>query len=298
MRKNNEINNLKKISHKSIQKDDLCKKYFYKLNLSPKKNNIFQLMENGLSNQDDLEQVDNVCTKLQKQKNELEKKQIECMKSMILHHKQIPERWIMQENYKDLLQNAMQDPIVLSYAIVSKDIFKKRSTSVSIEELEIEKNLQTSPTEPRFISYINPYKKINENSPKKLKLMRDYCFNIKNKQNRIKKNAKNLKLNYDNINNENNFKEEQNNLYRINEDSKENILPSIYPNLKDKNNNNKKEDINETLMMTSLYYNENNINNENKDKINNENNNTNQDIEENNGKNIYNRNTIELPLIN
>ena len=104
------------------------------------------------------------------------------MKSMILHHKQIPERWIMQENYKDLLQNAMQDPIVLSYAIVSKDIFKKRSTSVSIEELEIEKNLQTSPTEPRFISYINPYKKINENSPKKLKLMRDYCFNIKNKQ--------------------------------------------------------------------------------------------------------------------
>ena len=75
MRKSNEINNLKKISHKSIQKDDLCKKYFYKLNLSPKKNNIFQLMENGLSNQDDLEQVDNVCTKLQKQKNELEKKQ-------------------------------------------------------------------------------------------------------------------------------------------------------------------------------------------------------------------------------
>ena len=49
-------------------------------------------MENGLSNQDDLEQVDNVCTKLQKQKNELEKKQIECMKSMILHHKQIDKK--------------------------------------------------------------------------------------------------------------------------------------------------------------------------------------------------------------
>ena len=90
----NRINYFKKKSQKSDKKVDLCKKYFYKLNLSPKKCNIFQLMENGLSNQDELDQVDSICTKVINHKYLLEKKKRECLKSMILHHKQIPEKWI------------------------------------------------------------------------------------------------------------------------------------------------------------------------------------------------------------
>jgi hypothetical protein len=247
-------NYFKKLSQKNLNKEeDLQKKYFYKLNLSAKKCNIFQLMENGLSNQDELEQVDNACSKHLTFQNELEKKQIECMKSMILHHKKIPERWIIQENYKDLLNKVMEDPIVLSYAIASKDIFKKRSTSIPIEELVPEKNLFTSPTEPRFISFINPYKKNYANSlaNQKHKLMRDYCYNIKNKR-KIQPNPKVLK-NSKTINDEKNY-------YCNTEASQGNNLPFIFTNRKIA-----KEDKNENMMMTSLYFDENKINKDNKD---------------------------------
>ena len=247
-------NYFKKLSQKNLNKEeDLQKKYFYKLNLSEKKCNIFQLMENGLSNQDELEQVDNACSKHLTFQNELEKKQIECMKSMILHHKKIPERWIIQENYKDLLNKVMEDPIVLSYAIASKDIFKKRSTSIPIEELVPEKNLFTSPTEPRFISFINPYKKNYANSlgKQKHKLMRDYCYNIKNKR-KIQPNPKVLK-NSKTINDEKNY-------YCNTEASQGNNLPFIFTNRKIA-----KEDKNENMMMTSLYFDENKINKDSND---------------------------------
>ena len=276
-------NYFKRISQKSLNKEEnLQKKYFYKLNLSEKKCNIFQLMENGLSNQDELEQVDNVCSKHLNFKNELEKKQIECMKSMILHHKMIPERWIIQENYKDLLNKAMEDPIVLSYAIASKDIFKKRSTAVPIEELVTEKNLFTSQTEPRFISFINPYKKKYANSlgKQKHKLMRDYCYNIKNRR-KIQQRPKVLK-NSKTINDERKY-------YCNTERAQGNELPFIVTNKKIA-----KDDKNENMMMTSLYFDENKINKDDRDiKDNKEisNKSENRNEEESKKKNI------ELPLI-
>ena len=267
---NNKINYFKKIYYKKGKKEDLSHKYFYKLNLSPKKVNIFQLMENGLANQDEFEQVDNVCTKAINHKNELEKKQIECLKSMILHHKQIPEKWIIQSNYKDMLNKAMSDPIVLSYAIESKEIFKKRSTSVSLDISEIEKNLRTSTTVPKFISYINPYSRNYENSIKKHKLMREYCYNVKNKKNRIQQNIKNLRNINFTENSDNEIKKEDKKNYLNTDGNKDNILPYIYPNLKDFKKKNKKKnkehDKEETFMMTSLYYDENKLSNENKEK--------------------------------
>ena len=138
----NKINYFKNINNKSEKKVDLCKKYFYKLNLSPKKCNILKLMEDGLANQDELEQVDNARSKSINRKNKLVNKQMECLKSMILHHKQIPEKWIVQNNNKNLLNKVMEDPVVLSYAMQSKDMFKQRSTTVSIDTTELEKNLQ------------------------------------------------------------------------------------------------------------------------------------------------------------
>ena len=291
----NKIKNFKKINHKSGKKKDLCKKYFYKLNLSPKKGNIFQLMENGLANQDELDQVNNACTNALNSKNLLEKKQIECLKSMILHHKQIPERWIIQNNYKDLLNKVMSDPIVLAYAIVSKDIFKKRSTSISIDSIEVEKNMKSNISAPKFISYINPYSRNYTDSIEKHKLMREYCYNIKNKKYRVEQNAKNIKaLNItENGNDKNNDNKKK--FYLNTEATKEYMLPCIYPNKK--NNTKKKVEKDETLMMTSLYYDESKLKkdiNSNKDNINNENNKINNEI---NIEKDNKKEKIELPMI-
>ena len=314
----NKINYFKKLNQKTGKKVDLCQKYFYKLNLSPKKCNIFQLMENGLSNQDELEQVDNACIKFINNKNLLEKKQIECLKSKILHHKQIPEKWIIQRNYKDLLNKVMSDPIVLNYAIESKDIFKKRSTSVSIDDLEVEKIMKENISSPKFISYINPYSKNYADSIEKHRLMREYCYGIKNKKNRVRQNIQNLKN--INLTENNKIKENKKNYYLNTEATKEYILPCIYPNKKEKkaksknkeNKENKKkekekDEKDETLMMTSLYFDENKLNKENKDikdikdnlnnkdNLNKEDNNKIND-ELNSEKNIK-RNSVELPMI-
>lgn len=249
-------NYFKKINHINLKEDDLQKRYFYKINNSGKKPNIFQLMENGLSSQSELEQVDNACSRYQNFQKELEKKQIDCMKSMILHHKMIPEKWIIQENYKDLLNKVMEDPIILSYAIESKDFYKKRSTSIPIEEFVDENSLISQPISgPKFISYINPYKKRDTNSLGKQRnmIMREYCYNI-NKQMRQKpKNLKSLKSSKT-LNDDQNY-------YLKTEESKESYLPSIFTKKKVVNDNK-----NEKMMVTSLQYDENLLNKKNKDK--------------------------------
>jgi hypothetical protein len=246
----------KKINQLQLKEDDLQKRYFYKINNSGKKPNIFQLMENGSSSQSELEQVDNVCSRYQNFQKELEKKQIDCMKSMILHHKQIPEKWIIQENYKDLLNKVMEDPIVLSYAIESKDFYKKNSTSIPIEEFVDENSfISQPPSGPKFISYINPYKKNDTNSlgKQRNKIMREYCYNINKQMNKRPKNLKSLK-NSKTLNDDKNY-------YIRTEESKENFLPSIFT--KKKITKDKK---NEKLMVTSLHYDENNLNKKAKDK--------------------------------
>ena len=304
----NKANNFKKMANKAPKKVDLLKKYFYKLNLSPKKVNIFQLMENGLANQDELEAVDNICSTSLNCKNELEKKKIECLKSMILHHKQIPEKWIIQSNYKNLLDKVMSDPIILSYAIFSKDMFKKRSTSVSIDPSVI-KNVSEESTlgRPKFISYINLYSKNYSDSVEKHKLMREYCYNIKNNKNRVIKN-KNL---YKGINlTENSYtinKNNDNKNYYLNTESKrENKLPNIFPNLKlkkikkiKKHNKDEKDVKEDTFMMTSLYYDENNLTKDKKFKVNSQNNekkNINDEINDEKNNKIPKK-EVELPKI-
>ena len=288
MSKINEFNS-KKIKYKSEKKIDLCKKYFYKLNLSPKRCNIFELMKNGLANQDELDTVNNACTSHLNYKNLLEKKQIETLKSMILHHKQIPERWIIQSNYKDLLNKVMSDPIVLSYAILSKDIFKKRSTSISIDSIEVEKNMKSNISAPKFISYINPHSRNYHDSIEKHKLMREYCYNIKNKKNKVQQNEKNTKtLNSENENEDDKKNDNKRNYYLSTEATKEYLLPCIYPN-----KNKKKDDKDETLMMTSLHYDENKLNKQSKEK-NKENNKINDELT---SDNINKLDKVELPMI-
>ena len=279
-------------NHKIENKKDefLCKRYFYKFNMNKQNKNIFHDMESG-QNLDVLEQVYNENLIFLKGKNELLKKQTECLKSMILHHKNIPERWIIQNNYKSLLNKAMQDPIVLSYAIFSKDIHKKRSTTISIDVDDIKKQYSLSPKEQKFITYINPYSRNSNESTKKHKIRKEYGYNIKNRKDK----GQNIYI----IQTEGDDRKKlKKNLYSNTEQNKE--LPNIFVNknlIKNKEDDKKTEDKNELTMMTSLYYDENKLygnkknNREGIDK-NKENNNTDDNVEK-----IFKKQKTELPMI-
>ena len=81
----------------------------------------------------------------------------------------------MKPNYKNLLISAMQDDIVLNYAIVCKDIHKKRAGyDDEDDDTKYENYMKSLPKEKRFISYINPFTRNYVDSNKKKNLMREY----------------------------------------------------------------------------------------------------------------------------
>ena len=165
---------IKPIKLKSNQitpkKINLCKKYFY---METPKNKIS--LRKFSNEKSVLEQVDSTITKLTKKRTDLDNTKIECIKSMILSNKKIPEKWIMKPNYKNLLISAMQDDIVLNYAIVCKDIHKKRAGyDDEDDDTKYENYMKSLPKEKRFISYINPFTRNYVDSNKKKNLMREY----------------------------------------------------------------------------------------------------------------------------
>ena len=267
------------------KQEELCKRYFYKMNLAQRNKNIFHDMENG-QNLDELEQVYNENMIFQKGRNKLRKKQLECLKSMVLHHKNIPERWIIQHNYKNLVDKIMQDPIVLSYAVFSKDYYRKRSTAFSIDVDDIKNHLSLSPKEPKFISYINPYSRNFDESSKKHLKRKEYGYNIKKR--------KNKEQNIYTLQTENNEVKNLKRNLNLNLDiDKEKGLPNIFGNMKktkSKDEDKKTEDRNDLTMMTSLYYDENKLNEkkENSDKSKND---------DEKQEKTFKKQKMELPMI-
>ena len=167
---NREIKPIKLKPKQIISKNiNLCKKYFYMERPNKIKLRNFDREKNVL------EQVDNVITKLTKKRTDLDNTRIECIKSMILSNKKIPEKWIMKSNYKDLLNKAMNDDIVLNYAIVCKDLHKKRAGYDDMNDDDRYENyIKSLPKEKRFISYINPFTRNYTDSNKKKDLMKEY----------------------------------------------------------------------------------------------------------------------------
>ena len=165
-----EIKPIKLFSNqKTPKKINLCKKYFY---METQKKHSFNKYNDEKSV---LEQIDNTITKLEQKRNDLDNAKIECIKSMILSNKRIPEKWIMKSNYKNLLINAMKDDIVLNYAIICKDIHKKRAGYDSYDDdTRYENYIKSLPKEKKFISYINPYTRNYIDSNKKKNLMKEY----------------------------------------------------------------------------------------------------------------------------
>jgi hypothetical protein len=273
-----DIKSPKKIAKKNLstpKKVNLCKKYFYinnnkNMNLQHFNNGrILQLIENTNKNGsgDPLEQVDHLLTQLDQTREELNNKKVDCIKSMILNHKKVPEKWIMKSNYKELLNQAMEDDIVLNYAIVCKDMHKKSAGIDQTDEsryLNYKKNL---PAEKIFISYINPYSRNYIDSSKRKKLINDYSISLRKNNHNCKRN----KYSYNSHNNSINNYDKKNILYqKINKKNNSfgefsieyNKLPLIKnkDKIDNEQNKSKKRDINDMtetkddLMVTSLYY--------------------------------------------
>ena len=218
------------------KKINLCKKYFYMQN--PKNQINFSKFSNE---KNVLEQVDVAITKLTEKRSDLDNTKIECIKSMILSNKKIPEKWIMKSNYEDLLSNAMKDEIVLNYAIVCKDIHKKRAGYYDEDDdTRYENYMKSLPKEKRFISYINPYSRNYVDSDKKKKLMKEYDKKY------FKKFYK-----FPNININNKYKREDS---AKNDNKKENIKNNKFIGINKTYNFTEGIDTKNDLMLTSLHY--------------------------------------------
>ena len=119
----------------NLTKINLEKKYTY-LPLvrtkDKKKGNPFDMLR-SLDNRSLLEQIGIADYKIDKKVNELREVKIEAMKNLIISGRKIPEKWIMKEDYKQILNEAMSDPSVLMMSILFKDIYKKTSTNVGYD---------------------------------------------------------------------------------------------------------------------------------------------------------------------
>lgn len=110
-------------------KIDLEKKYLYLPMISKfdnKAKNIFEMIKR-VDKKSLLEEVDAHDSVIASKKKELRQIKVKIMKDLILNNKQIPEKWIFKRDYEDILDEAMSDPIVLQYAIINSDIYKKRA---------------------------------------------------------------------------------------------------------------------------------------------------------------------------
>ena len=226
---------------------NLCKKYFY---MDQPKDKINLIKFNNEKNA--LEQVDNIITKLTRKRTDLDITKIDCIKSMILSNKNIPEKWIMRPGYKDLLNIAMKDDIVLNYAINCKDIYKKKAGYDKDDDTRYEEYMKSLPPVKKFISYINPHTQNYKDSNKKKNLMKEYDKKYFKKFYKFPIIKNNSYGRYDSKNSD--------------ENRRRNKLISINKTYNLTEGNNTKND----LMVTSLHYtglDEDKINDENKKKL-------------------------------
>lgn len=185
-------------NNRLLKKINLCQKYFYRnIKEEVKKKNLIRFMEQNMISGDPVEQVDKAICNTERNSKILEEKKINCLRSMILHHRNIPEKWINQRNYKQLLNKAMKDQIVLSYVIENKEHFRVKTNEELFDEMKIKKYNLLDPDnigrKKNFISFINPNSSKNnyKDSNKKALLRKEYGNSVKNKSFRTINNESN-----------------------------------------------------------------------------------------------------------
>ena len=238
---------IKQINPKKI---NLCKKYFYIKDANPmnlkkfNKEKYHRIMGNNKKAKGDtLEQVDDVIETCERKKLELRESRINGIRSLILNNKSIPERWILNPNYKDMLNEAMEEEAVLKFAILNKERHQKNAGEDQTDEERYLNYKKISSVGRKFISYINPYSRNFSNLSEKKKIMKNYCLSIE-RNNRNKNNQKKIVFNGLFNSYINNNKEM----------TKNNSVINILPEIKKQNRISKLNETNDEFMVTSLHY--------------------------------------------
>lgn len=283
--KNNDITKTpnKKEIQKYNKKEDLCKRYFYiNKNAQLKKlnsQNIYHLLNNQELSENFFQKINEIDSKSRKKRIELEKTKESCIQSLILNNKKIPEKWIIRHDYKSLLNKAMENDIVLNYAIENKELHERRAGYQGTDEERYENYIKEEKKKPpakKFILYINPYNRYIPESLGKMKIRKDYCLSLDNgidrsRRSKFLKKEKNKCL-YNNLELSDIKKSKD-----ISIENNENKLPNIFINKKvntqgnnDNNENlsNSTNEFKDNFNITSLYYSGYDVNDENKDKKN------------------------------
>ncbi len=114
---------------KCFKKEDLERKYLHLplIRKSEQKGkSIFEMIKR-IDKKSILEEVASVDYILDEKKQQLHDIKIRVIRDLILNNKPIPERWILKSDYESLLDEALSDPIVLQYAVVNSEMYRKRA---------------------------------------------------------------------------------------------------------------------------------------------------------------------------
>ena len=115
---------------------NLEKRYLYLplISRQNKSKDIYSLLKN-LNNRSLLEEVSQFDSKMLKKSNDLHRIKVETMKELILNQRKIPEKWILEKDYQEILNEAMQDPTVLTYSIICQELHKSRRDGINYQEI-------------------------------------------------------------------------------------------------------------------------------------------------------------------
>ncbi len=115
---------------------NLEKRYLYLplISRQNKAKDIYSLLKN-LNNRSLLEEVSQFDSKMLKKSNDLHRIKVETMKELILNQRKIPEKWILEKDYQEILNEAMQDPTVLTYSIICQELHKSRRDGINYQEI-------------------------------------------------------------------------------------------------------------------------------------------------------------------
>lgn len=147
-----------------FKKEDLERRYLHLplIRKSEQKGKSIIEMIKRIDKKSILEEVATVDYSLEEKKKELHDIKIRVIKDLILNNKPIPERWILKSDYESLLDEAMSDPIVLQYAVINSDMYRKRAypeykkPKIALRKLIINPNNFTPKKIRNRITYNSP----------------------------------------------------------------------------------------------------------------------------------------------
>ena len=195
-------------------------------------NNYNNLFKRDKSSIDNFKDINKLNIEINNNKRKLSALKIKSLRSMIINQKQIPQKWIIHENYKIILDKAIKAPNFVDYA---KNYIEHKSINKKKEDLRILKAIKESKI-PKFLTIVGKNRpKIINGKGNSTELRNKYGYKLNHK---LKGNILNKVFSYRGINTESpSF-----NSARSNSRNERNILAE-YSNMKKSYDNNfKKED--------------------------------------------------------